>query len=124
MSSAIIGAALAKKESDDLDDIIDTPSGRAGSNTRSYGALSNFIDPLSTAGGVGRSPAPSQISQGSSPTTSPLRVPSRTPSPFGSHKLAPNTVSSMSAAAMTPNETPDTVRERYNDLVNKYGLDT
>lgn len=114
--------------------------------TRNYGALSSFIDPLSTISRP-RPASGSQTSLGSNASAtisaahatqqhSPLASPhilGRTPSPFGSassittspHKFMPtNSLATLSAAAATPKETPEDIKQSYKALWEKYDLDS
>ena len=142
VTSSVAGAAISKRKRSngsgftDDEDFLNSPAA-SQTGRRNYGALSSFVDPLSAGSRIG--PSASQGSLASmhssashqqaaavhSPTTSPL---GRTPSPFGSHnsphRLAPASLASLSAAAATPKETPEDIKQSYKALWEKYDLDT
>lgn len=136
VTSSIAGAALSTRSSGlgEEDDFLNSPSASQAGAPRNYGALSSFIDPLSVGS---RGPSGSHGSLASmqssaslqphvhSPTVSPL---GRTPSPFGSHssphRLGPTSLASLSAAAATPKDTPEDIKQSYKALWEKYDLDT
>jgi len=107
------GARRRRAGTSDPSVVFEPPSPAASSR---YGALSSFVDPLSTSARM-------------SPSTSPQLQPARTPSPFGTRSSPIRPGVSASAARMplpsssaVSSQTPADVRAHYTSLVDKYGL--
>jgi hypothetical protein len=133
VAATILGAASVGADQLDDDFLSSRPamhSHGGATIARNYGALSTFIDPLSSAAAVRPGPSGSQASNISQASQSPAASPhliARTPSPFATHasphRMAPASLASLSAAA-TPRETPEDIKQSYKALWEKYDLDT